>query len=213
MNGGSCAGNGAIPFCDFASGGAASPHIDIAFAADNEMKKTAFFGRPPLALLPFLVVYVSCGLSSAFAQMTFVHPGAVHGKAELDFVKTKIAAGEQPWAGKFREMRKLAKPSQNATAPTDESGQKDDGKTAYANALAWYYTGDETYAKNAIGILNIWGRTFKGYTPVDGQNLLQGGWIGVSWARLPKSCEVIPVGQRLIWQAFKPCSRTRFIQF
>lgn len=112
------------------------------------------------------------------AQREFVHPGGVYGKTELDYVKAKVTAHEQPWIGQFIKMRQLAVASTNTSAPGDESGQKEDGKKACANALAWYYTGDETYAKNAIGILNTWGQTFAGYRPVDGQNLLQGGWIG-----------------------------------
>ncbi len=121
---------------------------------------------------------MSVGLPLAHGQMKFAHPGGVDGKAELDFVKAKIASGEQPWIGVFNKMKELASPGTNKSAPMDENGQKVDGKKAYANALAWYYTGDESYAKNAIGVLNVWGRTFQGYSPVDGQNLLQGGWIG-----------------------------------
>ncbi|MBN8579187.1 MAG: alginate lyase family protein [Anaerolineae bacterium] len=109
----------------------------------------------------------------------FVHPGALNSQADLDFVKAQIAAGQNPWARAFNEMKTYAIRNKNTTtAPMTESAQKLDGRRAYANALAWYYTGDVKYAKNAIGILNVWGTTFEGYPTADGQNQLQGGWIG-----------------------------------
>jgi len=111
-------------------------------------------------------------------EITFLHPGAVNNKEDLDFVKARIANGEQPWTGLFSRMSALAVAGINETAPLDENGQKEDGRKAYANALAWYYSGDEKYARNAIGILNVWGRTFDGYSSKIGQNQLQGGWIG-----------------------------------
>ncbi|MCX6181413.1 MAG: Ig-like domain-containing protein [Bacteroidetes bacterium] len=113
------------------------------------------------------------------AQMTFTHPGAVNSKADLDYVKAKIAAGEQPWLGKYNEVRAIANSGGiTSPAPTSEGGQKSDGRTAYAAALVWYYSGEVQYANKAIGILNAWGNTFNGYASADGQNLLQGGWIG-----------------------------------
>ncbi len=109
----------------------------------------------------------------------FVHPGALNSQADLDFVKAQIAAGQNPWARAFNEMKTYAIRNKNTTtAPMTESAQKLDGRRAYANALAWYYTGDVKYAENAIGILNVWGTTFEGYPTADGQNQLQGGWIG-----------------------------------
>lgn len=122
--------------------------------------------------------FLFAGHSCCLAEMVFTHPGGTHNQADLDFVKARIAAGEQPWTGIFNRLRLLATPLARATVPSDENGQKEEGKKAYANALAWCYTGNDAYAENAIGILNLWGRTFKGYDPVAGQNLLQGGWIG-----------------------------------
>lgn len=108
----------------------------------------------------------------------FIHPGALNNQADLDFVKAKIAAGQNPWARAFNEMRTLATRNKSTIAPTTETAQKNDARKAYANALAWYYTGDVKYAENAINILNVWGTTFEGYPSAEGQNLLQGGWIG-----------------------------------
>lgn len=133
----------------------------------------SFFSKTVLILIVLLSNYC------VQAQMVFVHPGAVNGKKELDFVKNKIALGEQPWSGKFTELKRLAVASSLKIAPVTSDGQKTEAHRAYANALAWYYTGEEIYATNAINILNTWGNTFKGYEPdIVGQNQLQGGWIG-----------------------------------
>lgn len=40
----------------------------------------------------------------ASAAMTFVHPGALDGKADLDFVKAQIQAGNQPWTGMLNSL-------------------------------------------------------------------------------------------------------------
>lgn len=116
--------------------------------------------------------------TSIFGQRVFVHPGGTHNQAELDYVKARIAANEQPWRGIFNQMATIATANNRTIAPTDENGQKEDARKAYANALAWYYTGNVTYAQNAINVLNVWGNTFTGYNPIVGQNQLQGGWIG-----------------------------------
>ena len=145
-----------------------------------------------LLMLSMLFVLIGCGgaatdssssgdsasSSTGRAGMTFTHPGAVNSKADLDFVKGQIAAGQEPWTSAFNEMKTIATPGKRTSAPTTENSQKSDARKAYANALAWYYTDDVTYAENAIGILNVWGKTFNGYPSADGQNLLQGGWIG-----------------------------------
>lgn len=133
----------------------------------NKLKKVIF--------LLFLGIISS---ELAFSQMTFVHPGGVNGQVELDYVKGRIAAGAQPWTNNFNAMLPLATGVTNMTAPMDENGQKADARKAYANALAWYYTGNATYANNAIGVLNVWGNTFNGYPTTAGQDLLQGAWIG-----------------------------------
>ena len=64
------------------------------------------------------------------------------------------------------------------TAPRSEADQKEHARQAYANALVWATTGDDAAARRGIAILNVWGRTFTGYVPAEGQNLLVAGWIG-----------------------------------
>ncbi|MFM7022814.1 MAG: sugar-binding protein, partial [Flavobacteriales bacterium] len=81
-----------------------------------------------------------------------------------------IAAQEQPWLGKYNTVRGIANWN-------GDGSEKADGQIAYACALVWHYTGEVQFANKAIAILNKW-KTFNGYNPVSGQNLLVGGWIG-----------------------------------
>ena len=39
---------------------------------------------------------------------TFIHPGILHSRAELKFVKAKVAKGEEPWAQAWKELRSHA---------------------------------------------------------------------------------------------------------
>ena len=137
-------------------------------------------------LLPALTFYAALNCAQASAGMKFVHPGAVHNKADLDFVAGKIASNAQPWTGKFNALLALATPYAKGTAPLDgfEDDQKADAIKAYANALAWYYTGktNTNYAGAAKNVLNTWATTFKGYAvPPAGtgnQSQLNAAWIG-----------------------------------
>jgi hypothetical protein len=57
---------------------------------------------------------------------------------------------------------------------------------AYAQAMLWYVTGDEAYAKTAIEIMNAWSATLKGHSDSNGP--LQQGWAGAEW---PRAAEII----------------------
>lgn len=141
----------------------------------------SYFDYSKVFLKPMIFSVLYClfaGSPCCFAEMRFSHPGATHNQADLLFVKSRIKAGEQPWAGYFEQLRKLAVPGDKTRIPMDENGQKDEGRKAYANALAWWYTEEVGYAENAINILNHWGKSFNGYEPLVGQNQLVGGWIG-----------------------------------
>ena len=121
-------------------------------------------------------------------------------RGQLDFLKAKIAAGEQPWAGIADALKRQsyasptykAKPVPNVICgpySNPSVGCADewkDGMAAYAQAMLWYVTGDEAYAKNAIAIMNAWSSTLKGHSNSNGP--LQQGWAGAMW---PRGAEII----------------------
>lgn len=142
----------------------------------------------------FLSVFSIVAISAAQTLVhsgTWVHPGAVESKKELDFVKGQIKAGAEPWTSAFKNMLQFEniRVYSKTTAPQDlgkvnEDDQKEDAKKAYANALAWYFTDDTTYAQQTIKIFKVWAITFEGYryaNPLNretNQSQLDCAWIG-----------------------------------
>ena len=70
--------------------------------------------RAPIALvlISFAVVlaalWVQIPASATAAEPhSFIHPGGVIGQAELDVVKAKLAAGEEPWTSALGKLQRL----------------------------------------------------------------------------------------------------------
>lgn len=131
------------------------------------------------------LIFFICGLPiSAVAAHQFIHPGATINQTELSITRQYITDNKEPWASQFKQILQLATPYQKSQAPQDgmENEQKDDARKAFANALAWSYTGNEEYAHNAIEIFHVWSKSFKGYKipPLNAgnQSQLNAAWIG-----------------------------------
>lgn len=117
--------------------------------------------------------------------VAFSHPGALVSKVELDYVTSKIAAGENPWAEEFEHARRSAfasrKPhgriSINSTNDHEADLLRDDAIASYTQALLWQYSGDEVYAIRAIELLNAWS-DFEEFSGGSDQDKLLAGWTG-----------------------------------
>lgn len=148
--------------------------------------------------------------------MTFVHPGSLDSKADLDFVKAKIKTKAQPWTDAFNQVKNLATSDTNSliyinSNSNDSEISKNAAKKAYANALIWYFTDQEIYAEQAITILNAW-TSLKGFTGGNDQDKLLAGWIGALFGPAAeimrshagwKSAEIAKV-QEMFKRAFYP---------
>jgi hypothetical protein len=108
------------------------------------------------------------------APRVFVHPGLLHTRADLERLRQRVAAGDEPWKSGFEKLRahpqsradwKLSGPFAVVTrSPLLSTGNNQmvaDGNAAYQNALLWCVTGDEAHAKKAVEILNAWSATLK----------------------------------------------------
>jgi hypothetical protein len=134
------------------------------------------------------------------APATFVHPGIAVSKGQLDFARTEVLAGAQPWKGAYDQMMASKYASLTRTpAPraTVECGsysnpnygctdEREDAIAAYTDALAWYVTRDDRYARKAIELMDAWAAVIKDHTNSNAP--LQTGWAGSSW---PKAAEII----------------------
>lgn len=105
---------------------------------------------------------------------TISHPRLMYNAQQIDFVKAKIAAGQEPWAAAYRQLIRKADGFANRTHVAvstfhvppfyndpDASGDAKDGymtdaHAAYTNALAFVLSGNSTYATKAIYFLNAW---------------------------------------------------------
>lgn len=116
------------------------------------------------------ILWAPLKVNAQYAPEKFVHPGINQTKADLDFMKEKVLAGEQPWKDAFEKV-KAADPLnyvikiephiiQGAYNVPDIGGKlmSDGAQAAYNCALLWYITGDKVYAAKAIEIMNAWSK-------------------------------------------------------
>ncbi|MFE6070713.1 alginate lyase family protein [Streptomyces sp. NPDC056525] len=151
------------------------------------------------ALLATLVAGPGGGRAEA-APTTFVHPGVLVSRGQLDFTRERVNAGAQPWKGaydqmaasKYASLSRVPKPrsvvecgsySNPNNGCTDE---REDAIAAYTLSLAWYVTRDSRYAQKAIEIMDAWSGVITDHTNSNAP--LQTGWAGSSW---PRAAEII----------------------
>ncbi|WP_411151146.1 hypothetical protein [Streptomyces sp. A30] len=97
------------------------------------------------------------------------HPGVLRSRADLDRMRSKVAAGAEPWLSGYNVFRADPFSSSSyvmaggrATVTRDPAG--DPGNTelwrdcnaAYQNAIMWYITRDSAHAAKALQIIKSW---------------------------------------------------------
>jgi hypothetical protein len=137
-----------------------------------------------------LGLFFSCQV----AAQAFVHPGVLVSKNQLAFVRNHL--DQEPWKSALAqaEASKFAKPDYEPHPhPVVECGsyshpdhgcsdETNDAAAAYTQTLLWQYTKNQTYAKNAVKILNAWAEELKGgHTNSNGP--LQAAWAAELFAR------------------------------
>ncbi|RSL59534.1 hypothetical protein CEP54_007217 [Fusarium duplospermum] len=111
-----------------------------------------------------------CFFSLTFA---FTHPGLLVTESDIDRVKTKLAAKQEPWVSSWNKLTSIpfsaADYKDHATAEIyrSENGEAlwHDAAAAFNLALRWKITGDEQFAETASNVLVAWAdklRTLKG---------------------------------------------------
>ena len=139
-------------------------------------------------------------IAAPAAAAVFAHPGVLLSRAQLDFVKAKVAARAQPWAAAYDQMMASRYASLSrvpAPRTTVECGsysnpnngctdEREDAIAAYTDALAWYLTGDARYATKSIELMDAWSATIRNHTNSNAP--LQTAWAGSVW---PRAAEII----------------------
>jgi hypothetical protein len=131
-------------------------------------------------------------VSSPSHAKPFVHPGLLHTEADFERMKTKVAAGEEPWLSGWKKLEESRhsqlgwSPRPLETVVRGGAGQNfpvlyNDIHAAYQLALRWKVSGDRKYADKSVEILNAWSEKL---TSVNGNadRFLAGGIYGYQFA-------------------------------
>ncbi|MCW2874276.1 MAG: secreted protein [Streptomyces oryziradicis] len=160
----------------------------------------AVLAGPASAAKPSPAAATAAAVVTPAAPTTFTHPGVLVSQSQLDFVRTQVQAGAQPWKSAYDQMMASTYASLSRTpAPravvecgsysnpnygcTDE---REDAIAAYTDALAWYITKDARYAQKAIQLMDAWSAVITSHTNSNAP--LQTGWAGSVW---PRAAEII----------------------
>ncbi|HKE26924.1 MAG TPA: alginate lyase family protein [Bryobacteraceae bacterium] len=133
---------------------------------------------------------IALALVSAASAQPFVHPGILQTRQDLGFMRSKVAAGEQPWkqawdnllAEPYSSLRFQATPSahiERGAYGSNSSGAAElaaSANAAYSQALQWFITGDSAHARKAIEILDAWSPVLWDFEGNDAK--LLAGWTG-----------------------------------
>ncbi|KAK7745844.1 hypothetical protein SLS53_002562 [Cytospora paraplurivora] len=147
------------------------------------------FAMANLAKLLFLSPLVLSGTLAAF-----VHPGLLVSDADITRAKTKIEAGLDPWLSSWYKLTNSSNAQASYTNGAVETVYRGsdgvhsdnsaalwhDAAAAFALALRWKISGNETYADTAASILTAWGQTLTGIgvNSTDMDNYLLAGFQG-----------------------------------
>jgi len=132
----------------------------------------------------FILCLFMLGYSSGI--LAYEHPGGMHPKSQIEFVKKQIKLKNEPYFSAYQQL--LVKADSSLTiknhALTDFSVPgyyqkpqehrknsltiQTDGFAAYSCALAWQLTGEKKYAKKALYFLNAWSSINIKYSDNDG---------------------------------------------
>ena len=132
-------------------------------------------------------------------SLIFSHPGALHSIAELDFIKSQILVGAQPWTAEYNRMiataYATAAPRGRTTILSTDGDQeaiiRDDAFAAYTQALIWYFSGNNEYANRAVAILNSWA-ILQGFIAGVEQDKILAAWTGALFAPAAEIMRLYP---------------------
>jgi hypothetical protein len=126
---------------------------------------------------------VATQFQSAHATTTFMHPGMLYTRADLDGMKAKVAAKLSPWLEEWKLLLAHPLASISYTPTYSRTVYRNDAIHGYSgnadlqcsatavllDAIAWYITRNQAYADKAIAILDGWSSTLTSIQGHDAQ--------------------------------------------
>src|SRR3984957_4695299 len=178
-------------------------HIQTSQQKDTIMKRRTFILKSgaglAVAALPGLGPTPAAGAQqegpagAAVAQKTerpIVHPGILQTRADLEFMKARINAGEEPWKSSWNvwltspgasldfKPKPFVHVTRGAYAAGEQGGVElsESARVANNHVMQWYVTGNEAHAHKAIEIFDAWSGTLADFFENDA--MLLAGWTG-----------------------------------
>lgn len=162
--------------------------------------------RATLLLLSLCCSILPFAASRSDAEQPFKHPGVLHSRAELDFVKAKVASGQSPWLPAWEDLQRHEisaldwKPRATANVVRGPYNHPDiggthlikDGAAAYSHAIQWYMTDEQPHADKAIEILRNYSATLESIGGHDAR--LLAGMAGITYANAAEILRHTPSG-------------------
>lgn len=122
-----------------------------------------------------------------------VHPGILQTRADLEFMKARIEAGEEPWKSAWKmwlggagsSLDFKPKPFVHVTRGAYAAGElgsrelSESASVVNNHVMQWYVTGDEAHARKAIEIFDAWSGTLADFFENDA--MLLAGWTGAEF--------------------------------
>lgn len=157
----------------------------------------------------------------ATAQAEFKHPGCLSTQADLDRMKAKVTAGEEPWKGSWDKLVKntdnFVKNDPGVQSPIKAGGgggenyirlARDCAKI-YQLALRYHGSGERKFADKAVVFLNVWANQHKEWAG-DSNVSLRAGIYGGQMACGAELLRDYPGWKRDDFRAFQRYMKERF---
>lgn len=133
-------------------------------------------------------IFVHLAFSVSSSLQSFIHPGLLVTEGDITYARTKIAAGRAPWNSSYQELIGCASadaaysPSavENIYRGSDGVHEENvallwnDAAAAFALALRWKISGNDTYAETGANILRAWAGTLQAISGNDDAYLAAG---------------------------------------
>ncbi len=128
--------------------------------------------------------------AAAEAHRAIVHPGILQTRADLEFMKARIKAGEEPWKSAWDlwltdpvasldfEPKPFTHVIRGAYDAGDKGGRElqESADAANNHVMQWCVTGNEAHARKVIEIFDAWSSTLADFFENDA--MLLAGWTG-----------------------------------
>lgn len=114
------------------------------------------------------LLFAALMLSSQASGQDFAHPGLLHRQADLERMKSKVAAGAEPWLSGWQRLTANSRSAATYAArpvdtvyrgtgsPENYARLFNDAAAAYALALRWHISGSQAHGEAALRVLNAW---------------------------------------------------------